>query len=294
MHHGKIIDRVKNYKVIDCISCYFIHVIPIPSNRVIRKLYKEEFYSKKKQKYFKESEEDLDWWGLTYRNYYKILEKYTKGRKLLEIGSGPGYFLSCGNKLGWNVLGLEPSKEAYLYSKKLGVDVVNGFFTEKFIQKYGKFDVVSAMFVLEHLINPHSFIENIKHSLKKGGLFFLISPNDYNPLQVILKKKKGYKPWWISPPQHINYFSFKSIKNLLHKKGFEVIDQYSTFPMEYYLLSGDNYINNPTAGRKYHNKRKEFETNMFKYGSKYLNDMYKALSGCDIGREFVIIAKLRV
>ena len=54
------------------------------------------------------------------------------------------------------------------------------------------------------------------------------------------------------------------------------------------------YIDNPTTGRKYHNKRKEFETNMFKYGPKYLNDMYKTLSGCDMGREFVIIAKLRV
>src|SRR3989344_4945156 len=294
MHHGKIIDRVKNYKVIDCISCCLIHVIPIPSDKEIGQLYKEEFYTKKKPKYFKESEEDLDWWKLTYSNYYKILEKYTKRRKLLEIGSGPGYFLSCGNKLGWNVLGLEPSKEAHLYSKKLGVDVVNGFFTEKFIQKYGKFDVVSAMFVLEHLINPHSFIENIKNSLKKNGLIFLISPNDYNPLQLILNKKMGYKPWWISSPQHINYFNFQSINKFLCRKGFEIIDQYSTFPMEYYLLSGDNYVANPTTGRKCHSKRKEFEINMYKHGYEHLNHLYKKLSESELGREFVIIAKLRV
>src|SRR3989344_7046056 len=286
MHQGKIIDRVKNYKVIDCISCCFIHVIPIPSDKEIWRLYKEEFYSKKKPKYFKESEEDLDWWILTYKNYYKILEKHTKGRKILEIGSGPGYFLRTGKKLGWKVLGIEPSREAYQYSTNLGVNVVNDYLTGEILRKYGKFDVVCAMFVLEHLIDPYSFVEDIKHLLKKDGILFLISPNDYNPLQIILNKKMGHKQWWISPPQHINYFNFQSINKFLIRKGFEVVDQYSTFPLEYYLLSGDNYVGNQTVGRKCHSKRKAFEINMYKHGREQLNIIYKVLSNYHLGREF--------
>lgn len=294
MHQGKIIDRVKNYKVIDCISCCFIHVTPIPTDKNIRKLYKEEFYTKKKPRYFKESEEDLDWWILTYKNYYKILEKLTRGRKLLEIGSGPGYFLQTGKKLGWKVLGVEPSKEAYQYSTNLGVNVVNDYLTGEILRQYGKFDVVCAMFVLEHLIDPHSFVEDVKHLLKKNGFLFLISPNDYNPLQIILNRKMGYKQWWISPPQHINYFNFQSINKFLSTKGFETIDQYSTFPLEYYLLSGDNYIGNQVVGRKCHSKRKAFEINMYKHGREQLNNIYKVLSNYHLGREFVIIAKQKL
>ena len=292
MHRGKVIYKIKNYKIVECVSCCFTHVMPIPNDDKIKKLYKEEFYVKKKPKYFKEYEEDLDWWILTYKNYYNILEKHTKGRRLLEIGSGPGYFLRTGKKLGWRVLGIEPSKEAYQYSTNLGVNVVNDYLTGEILRKYGKFDVVCAMFVLEHLIDPHGFVDDTKLLLKKGGLLFLIAPNDYNPLQIILNKKMGYKQWWISPPQHINYFNFQSINKFLTRKGFEVVDQYSTFPLEYYLLSGDNYIGNQILGRKCHSKRKAFEINMYKHGSGYLNSIYKMFSNYQMGREFVVVAKL--
>jgi len=292
-HYGQILDTKNGFDVIECETCEFKHIIPIPTQEELDKLYKEEFYSTEKPRYFKGVEEDLEWWEMTYRNYYQLFEKYCqKGKKrLLEIGSGPGYFLKCGKELGWDVLGFEPSKQAYEYSQKFGVKVINDFFSERDTDKYGKFDVVYMNTVIEHLPDPISLIKGAKSVLKPNGIICIISPNDYNPLQNILRKNLGYEPWWVAPPQHINYFDFESIKKLLERLGFEIVESTGTFPMEFFLLSGDNYVGNDKLGRKCHFKRKIFEGNMYKYGSEYLDSIYKFLAGNDIGREFVVIGR---
>ncbi len=294
-HHGEVIDTKEGFDVIECKTCGFKHVIPIPTPEELEKLYKEEFYSTEKPKYFKDVEEDLEWWEMTYHNYYQLFEKYyPKGsRRLLEIGSGPGYFLKCGKELGWDVLGFEPSKQAYEYSQRFGVKVLNEFFSERNVDKYGKFDVVYMNTVIEHLPDPISLIKATKSVLNPNGIVCIISPNDYNPIQNILREKLDYEPWWVAPPQHINYFDFKSIKKLLERLGFEIVESTGTFPMEFFLLSGDNYVGNDELGRKCHFKRKMFEANMYRYGIEQLNMVYKALADNGIGREFVVIGRVK-
>ncbi len=294
-HYGEIIDSKDNFDVIDCKTCGFKHVIPIPTPEELNMLYKEEFYSTEKPTYFKSTEEDLEWWELTYRNYYQLFDKYCtkKDRKLLEIGPGPGYFLKCGKELGWDVLGFEPSKQAYEYSKKLGVKVINKFFDKKSIKEYGEFNVIYMNTVIEHLPDPISIIKIAKNILKSKGIICIISPNDYNPLQNILRNNLGYKPWWVAPPQHINYFDFGSIKKLLERFGFKIVESVGTFPMEFFLLSGDNYVGNDKLGRECHFKRKIFEENMYKYKEECLNSIYKFLADNSIGREFVIVGKVK-
>jgi hypothetical protein len=63
--------------------------------------------------------------------------------------------------------------------------------------------------------------------------------------------------------------------------------------MEFFLLSGDNYVGNDKLGRKCHFKRKVFEINMYKYGNKHLNSIYKCLASNGIGREFVVMGKVK-
>ena len=63
--------------------------------------------------------------------------------------------------------------------------------------------------------------------------------------------------------------------------------------MEFFLLSGDNYVGNNELGRKCHFKRKTFEMNMYKYGKEQLNMIYKALADVGIGREFVVIGRVK-
>ena len=67
----------------------------------------------------------------------------------------------------------------------------------------------------------------------------------------------------------------------------------ATFPMEFFLLSGDNYLSNNEVGRECHSRRKMFEVNMYKNEAEYLNKVYRDLASNGIGREFLIIGRLR-
>ena len=291
IHKGKILDKKEGVSIIECISCGFKHVNPIPSEEDLAKFYKKEFYSKGKPNYFRETKEDLSWWMATYNNYYALLEKHTKGRKILDVGSGPGHFLVCGKKRGWNVLGFEPSFDAWKYSKRRKLAVVNDFFSYESAKQYGPFDVIHTSMVLEHVPNPATFIEDMKKLLKPNGIIAIFCPNDYNPLQEILQKKLKFKPWWVVPTHHLNYFDVSSMKKLLSKNGFEVVEKLATFPMEFFPLSGDNYIGNTSLGRECHLRRKKFEMLLFENNPQLLNNLYASFATQGIGREFFFIAQ---
>jgi SAM-dependent methyltransferase len=291
IHKGKILDKKDGFSVIDCVSCGFKHIDPLPSDEEVSKLYKQDFYSKEKPSYFKNAKEDFLWWMATYNNYYSTFEKYTKGRKILDIGSGPGDFLVCGRKRGWKVLGVEPSTAAWKYSKKQKLSVVNDFFTYKAMKQYGLFDVIHASMVLEHVSDPVSFIKDMKELLKPSGLLVIYCPNDYNPLQETLRKKLKFQPWWVVPKHHLNYFDLVSMEKLLNRLGFDKLEALGTFPMELFLLGGVNYVVNSKLGKKCHKIRKVLEMSMYKNCPEVLNSLYSSLIEKNIGRSFLLVAK---
>ena len=288
-HCGKVIDEYNDITVIDCEKCGFKHVFPIPEQRELDKFYEKEF-RRVDSNYFKRLEEDLEWLLKTYEHYYELLEYLCQGnsRKLLEIGSGSGHFLKIGKERNWDVMSFEPSKISYDYSKNLDVNIIHGNFNVEKAREYGKYDVVFMRNVIEHISNPIDMLNDIKTLLKPYGLLFIVSPNDYNPLQDILKKKLGFDSFWIAK-EHINYFNFKSMKHLLKKLDLNVIKTSATFPMEFFLLSGQDYVSNPVLGRKCHDIRKKFETSLDE--TDLLDSFYKFTADQDIGRQFIIIAR---
>ena len=168
---------------------------------------------------------------------------------------------------------------------------MNDFFSYESAKPYGPFDIIHASMVLEHVPDPIAFIEDMKKLLKPNGVIAIFCPNDYNPLQEILQKKLKFKPWWVVPTHHLNYFDSVSMRKLLSKTGFEVMESLSTFPMEFFLLSGDNYLGNHSFGRKCHFRRKKFELSLLENNPHLLNNLYASLAKQGVGREFFIIAK---
>ena len=295
-HEGQVVASAKGFDVIECVQCGFKHIISIPTKEELEKVYRDDFYTKEKPLYLERYLEDLEWWNIVYDRRYEILEQHllTSQRKILDIGSGPGYFLLKGKNRGWSVKGVEPSVQASEYSKglDLGLDIENIFYSEQSAANLGKFDAVNFGEVLEHLPNPAATLKLAHNQLNIGGIACLIVPNDFNPFQLLLRDHMGFSPWWVGPPQHINYFNFSSLTTLLERCGFKVIHQESTFPLEIFLLMGENYIGNDEVGRKCHSKRMIFEKKIIKAGGgKILNRLYTSLADQGLGREVVIFAK---
>ncbi|MCB5227756.1 class I SAM-dependent methyltransferase [Alishewanella sp. 16-MA] len=293
-HHGTLVCNHNGFDLIDCSNCGFKHVVPLPSPEELIDVYQHDYYDQEKPLYLSRYQQDLPWWNLVYEQRYRILSQHLSSsqRTILDIGSGPGYFLLKGKELNWQVFGIEPSVQAATFSKQLGLDVFNGFFSPATADTFGKVDAINMSLVLEHIPDPAAFLTLVHQQLNKDGLLCIIVPNDFNPFQTLLNQHLDYAKWWVAPPHHLNYFNFTSLSRLLNHCGFEVVHQEATFPIDLFLTMGDNYIGHDDVGRACHTKRMTFEKNMLENGQhELLSELYSALSKLGIGREVVVYAK---
>jgi SAM-dependent methyltransferase len=295
-HRGVRLDASKGFQVIACGPCDFKHVVPLPGDADLERLYREDFYSTEKPRYLERYQEDLPWWSIVYEDRYAELEALLPPdrRRLLEIGSGPGFFLLHGQQQGWTVLGVEPAAQAAAHSRALGLQIVEELLTPALAPTLGTFDAVVLAEVLEHIPDPRAMLEVVHSLVRPGGIACVVVPNDYNPFQEALRSACGYEPWWVAPPHHVNYFEPRSLERLLARCGFDVIRRESTFPIDLFLLMGDDYVGNDALGRLCHAKRKRFELTLARAGGADLKRrLYAALAELGLGREIVLYARAR-
>ena len=293
-HEGPTVASDNGFDVIDCQQCGFKHITPIPTVEELERVYQHDYYKQEKPLYLERYREDLDWWNMVYTRRYDALEQHLPAnqRHMLDIGSGPGFFLLSGKERGWQVKGVEPSVQAAEHSRELGLDVENIFFSEQTAPKLGTFDAINMGLVLEHIPDPAALLKLIHQQLNDNGLVCIIVPNDFNPFQLVLRDYLGFKPWWVAAPHHINYFDFDSLSNLVERCGFEVVHKEATFPMDMFLLMGDNYVGNDELGRACHTKRINFERAINLGGAgNILAGIYSNFASQGIGREVVMFVR---
>lgn len=293
-HHGPLLDVKDGFDVIDCATCGFMHVTPVPTEQELEEIYRHEYYTDEKPLYIERFIEDLDWWNIAYGDRYDSFEQSlpAQRRRLLDIGSGPGYFLKHGKDRGWDVTGVEPSRQAAAHARSLGLTVVEAFLDETLAPTLGQFDVIHLSEVLEHIPDPGKLLRLAHTMLAPGGLLCVVVPNDYSPVQGALREACGFAPWWVAAPHHLNYFSRASLSALTERSGFDVLHTESTFPIDLFLLMGDNYVGNDVLGRACHGKRMRFEKNLARAGRNDVKRaLYRALSQIDIGREICLYAR---
>ncbi|SKA92841.1 Methyltransferase domain-containing protein [Prosthecobacter debontii] len=293
-HHGSVQASANGFDIIDCQAQGFKHAIPVPTAEELTNAYKHEYYSSEKPLYLERHREDLEWWNMVYAERYETLEAHLPQgrRRLLDVGSGPGFFLLHGKGRGWDVMGIEPSVQAFEHSQGLGLNVTNQFLSAENAASFGKFDAVNMSEVLEHIPDPESFLKLIHGMLAEDGLISIAVPNDFNSFQKAAVEQQALPTWWVAPPHHLNYFDHASLAQLVERCGYEVVYQEATFPIEMFLLMGDLYIGNDTLGRACHGRRKNFELNLQRSGMGSLKrQMYQKLAELGLGREVVIFAR---
>ncbi|AFV24562.1 methyltransferase type 12 [Methanolobus psychrophilus R15] len=298
MHKGKVVATNGEVEIIECDFCGFKHLYPIPSKEEIKKYYEKQYYQEKKPKlldYEKEVKE-IKWSNLWYQDKFDILNNYINdiggNKRLLDVGCGNGLFLKFMEENGWETFGIEPSCTASEMANFLNTNVFNTTL-EDFIEKkwYGYFDFINLKCVLEHIPNPLEIITICKDLLNESGMICVEVPNDFNVLQLQTHKNKICKShYWLAIPDHINYFNFSSLTQLLDKCGFEIYLQTADFPMELFLLMEDNYIDNNEIGSKCHERRMKLEGNI---DDRLRRNIYTSLAKLGIGRTCIIYAKLK-
>jgi len=278
----------------------FLQIKPTPSPEEISKFYADEFYSSD-YKRFNDSALEVQ---IQDKEFYRghcsdmcqafseTLGKPLTGLDILDVGCGWGQALLFFNEAGMTCYGFDPAPEAVVYAQRQKLNVVEAGMASMRVFGKKKFDVVTLLNVLEHLADPVSVVEEIRmHVLKPGGMLAIDVPNEFNEFQLCAKELHHLDEWWVAPPAHLNYFNTDSLRKLLEGTGYRVQLLESSFPMELFLLFGENYVADPTLGRSCHERRMAFELNLRKLGrQRTLRRFYQSLAQQNLGRQVVAYA----
>lgn len=134
---------------------------------------------------------------------------------VLDIGSSDGYQLQFFREFGMKILGIDPAWNMAEVANRKGIPTIIKFFDYKLAKKLKKerkleADLIFSMHLLNHIIEIKLFLKGVKLLLKpKGTAFF---------------KFFMQREFDIINHEHVFYFSFLSLKNVLRDVNLEMYD----------------------------------------------------------------------
>ena len=137
------------------------------------------------------------------------------GRKVLEVGCGDGHFLQALNLAGAECVGIEPSAEQRRLAGERGLSVESGILSRGRILPTGPFDAFVTRQVFEHVEPMRDFLLTIRANLRLGAVGLVEVPN--------LVKLSNEHRFFDFIPEHINYFTPRTLRLALELAGFEVV-----------------------------------------------------------------------
>lgn len=150
----------------------------------------------------------------------KIKRFLPKKSVVFDIGCGGGALLKFMKDHGYNVFGLEVSEEAKEEAETViglkNIICCGDFLKLDFNENF--FDAVLMTDVVEHLHNPHVYLEKITKILKPRGLLVIRTPNSDCFFHKLVKQR-----WMLSSPRHIVIYNRNSLLALLEKNKFKAV-----------------------------------------------------------------------
>jgi 2-polyprenyl-3-methyl-5-hydroxy-6-metoxy-1,4-benzoquinol methylase len=292
------------FKIVEDARYGYRRIDPIPTGEELDSYYKTQYYGlveaggrspdlKRILGGGEAARAEVEWlaatmWTDIHETLTELLGKEAREEAcLLDYGCGPGYFAKYLMTQGWKVEGVEIADDAAALARAEGLNVYDS--VEAVPDGARRYDVIVSLCVLEHVREPMEVLIGLRQVLKPGGIVVIRVPNDFSPLQMIAQKELGLEPWWISMPDHINYFNFESLARFLEAAGFVVVDHLGDFPMEMFLLFGEVYVGNHELGSHCHSQRRKFERAL---PSTFRRELYRKLASCNVGRIQTIFAQL--
>ena len=154
------------------------------------------------------------WWFISRRDcILRIIQRSEKKRKILEIGCSSGQLMDALNKAKLkDIIGIDISHEAIHLCKKNNIKNIVQMDGSKTGFKEGKFDLIIASDILEHLNDDYEAIIEWKRILKDDGEMLVFVP--------------AFKMLWSDHDifnKHIRRYNRREIKALFKKTGLKTV-----------------------------------------------------------------------
>ena len=141
--------------------------------------------------------------------------RYRQTNRLLDVGCGAGLLLEAARDNGWEAQGVDVSASSVNHVRLLGLEAFHGELKQARLEAE-QFDVITAVEIVEHLFEPVTVVTEIHRLLRPGGLFWLTTPHALG----LTSRLKGLDWGVVSPPEHLQVFSIKGLRELLFRAGF--------------------------------------------------------------------------
>jgi SAM-dependent methyltransferase len=210
---GSPVHREGSFQMVKCLSCQFIYLNPRPTEESLFRFY---------QHYLPEEGPSIQAWQKMMHPVFKraatLIQQSKRKGNLLDVGAGFGFFLSEMKNRGWEVMGVEISQKAMDYMRDVLKLEIHLGPLERIGFPENHFDVVTSFYVIEHLLNPMSFLQECHRILKPGGVLLLRYPHT-TPIKNVLRFFRVENRLY-DLPAHLSDFSPRIIQRCLEKMGF--------------------------------------------------------------------------
>jgi len=163
--------------------------------------------TKSLDRHFRRIAEEVD------RRFFKNIRR----KSVLDIGSNDGTQLKHYKALGYDVLGVESSKNISRLANEAGIETINAFFNLDLARQLKrKFQVINAAGVFFHLEELHSVTEGIHEALSPEGVFVV----QFLYMKNIVENGAFDQIYH----EHLLYYNLMTIENLLQRHGLSMFD----------------------------------------------------------------------
>lgn len=218
-NHGCSISRtINNINLVLCNRCEFVYADL--SDELI--LHKNSAYDEEAESFYCTHQTDLDriWFKQTANRLVKL--SGLSGGKVLDVGCGNGVLLNSFPS-HWQRFGLDLSP----WAKRAAAKYHFHLFSKDLIQANlisNSFDIITSSSTFEHIPRPKEHLVELFRALKPGGILYISAFPNYRSLSIRL----GISAFASNtPPDHCNYFSRKSLINILSATNIDSESKYT-------------------------------------------------------------------
>lgn len=205
------------FNLVQCLNDNLIYVNPQPDKDAIDRFYgsPEYFLSGKNELGYADYMADKEAVAKNSGVVINAIRKFCKNGKFLDIGCAYGFSLDVARQFGFDVWGNDLNREAIKYARK-ALNIVNAEpgYLKDINYENDFFDVTMMLGTIEHFQNPQDEVGEARRILKPGGILAVMTVD----MDSIIGRGT------LRPPEHLYYFSKRTLRKLLEKNGFEVLN----------------------------------------------------------------------